>query len=73
MQELLTPEEVAKMLKVDRRTVYYWIEQKKINHIRINRKVIRFRLYDVEEFLQKHVVQADNTDSIVDEIMARIS
>lgn len=51
--ELLTPEEVAKLLKVDKRTIYYWIERKTLSHVRINRKVVRFRPTDVEEFIQK--------------------
>lgn len=71
--ELLTPEEVAKILKVDKRTIYYWIDRKLINYIRINRKVVRFRPMDVEEFIQKHFVKASDVDEIVDEILSKIS
>lgn len=71
--ELLTPEEVAKILKVDKRTIYYWIERKTLPHVRINRKVIRFRPVDIEEFIQKHLIKASDVDEIVDEILSKIS
>lgn len=71
--ELLTPEEVARLLKVDKRTIYYWIERRTIPYIRINRKVVRFRPVDIEEFLQKHTVKTSDVDEVVDEILAKLS
>lgn len=50
-EQLLTPEELAKLLKVNKRNVYYWIDRKLINYIRINHKVVRFRPSDIEEFI----------------------
>lgn len=72
-EQLLTPEEVAKLLKINKRTVYYWIEKRLINYIRINHKVVRFRLTDVEELIQKHTVRASDVDEVVDEIFAKLS
>jgi len=72
-EELLTPEEVARMLKVDKRTIYYWIERKAINYIRINKKVVRFRPTDVEEFLRKHTIKATDIDEVVDEILSKLN
>lgn len=69
-EELLTPEEVAKLLKVDKRTIYHWIEKKAINYYRINRKVVRFRHIDIKEFLQKHLVKSSDVD--VDEMAEKI-
>lgn len=71
--ELLTPEEVARIIKVDKRTLYYWIERKMIPHVRINRKVVRFRPIDVEEFIQRHFVRASDVDEVVDEILSKLS
>jgi len=71
--ELLTPEEVSKLLKVDKRTLYYWIDRKLINYIRINKKVVRFRPIDVEEFIQKHLVKASDVDEVVNEILSKLS
>lgn len=73
MEKLLTPEEVAEIFKIDKRTVYYWIEKRTIPYIRINKKVIRFRPVDVDEFIQRHFVKASDVDEIVDEILSKIS
>lgn len=72
-EQLLTPEELAKLLKINKRTVYYWIEKRLINYIRINHKVVRFRHTDIEEFIQKHTVRASDVDEVVDEIFAKLS
>lgn len=37
-EELFTPDEVARILKVDKRTIYYWIEKGTIPYVRINKK-----------------------------------
>lgn len=72
-EELLTPEEVAKLLKVNKRTVYYWIEKRAIPYIKFNRKVVRFRPSDIEEFLAKHTVKVSDVDKVVDEILSKLS
>jgi len=72
-EELLTPEEVARILKVDKRTIYYWIERKMINYIKVNKKVVRFRPSDVDEFLRKHTIKATDVDEVVDEILSKLS
>jgi len=71
--ELLTIEEVAKILKVNKRTLYYWIERGMIDYIKINRKTIRFRPKDIEEFLNSHTIKSTDIDKIVDEIVSKIS
>lgn len=71
--ELLTPEEVAKMLKVNRRTIYHWIEKGQIPYIRFNSKTIRFRPIDIQEFIQNHFVKASDVDEVVDEILATLT
>lgn len=35
---LLTPEDVVRLLKVNRRTVYCWVEKGLISYVRINKK-----------------------------------
>jgi len=71
--ELLTPQEVAKVLKVSKRTVYYWLENNMIPHIRINKKTVRFRPEDIEEFLRSHTIKATDIDKVVDEIVSKLS
>ena len=70
---LLTPEDVASILKVNKRTIYFWVEKNMINHIKINKKIIRFRHQDIEEFLNSHTVKATDVDKIVDEIVSKLS
>ncbi|MEN2994234.1 MAG: helix-turn-helix domain-containing protein [Thermodesulfovibrio sp.] len=70
---LLTSEELAKILKVDKRTIYYWIERKLITYIRINKKVVRFKYSDIEDFINKHLVKSSDVDKVVDEIISKLS
>lgn len=72
-EELLTPQEVARLLKVDKRTIYYWIGRGLITYVRVNKKVVRFRLQDVEFFLQKYLVKAPDVDEVVNEIVSKLS
>ncbi len=71
--ELLTPDEVAKLLKVNKRTIYSWVEKKQISYIKINKKLIRFRPVDIQEFIQNHYVNRSDTDTVVDEILSKIN
>ncbi len=71
--ELLTPDEVAKLLKVNKRTIYSWVERKQISYIKINKKLIRFRPVDIQEFIQNHYVNRSDTDTVVDEILSKIN
>ncbi len=71
--ELLTPDEVAKLLKVNKRTIYSWVERKQISYIKINKKLIRFRPIDIQEFIQNHYVNRSDTDTVVDEILSKIN
>jgi len=70
--ELLTTDDVARMLKVNKRTIYYWVERKKIPHIKINNKLIRFRPVDIQEFIEKNLVNPDGVDETVDEVVDEI-
>lgn len=70
---LLTPDDVAKLLKVNKRTVYYWIERGLISYVKINRKTIRFRYLDVEDFINKHLVKPSDVDKVVNKILSKLS
>jgi len=71
--ELITPEELAKILKVSKRTVYYWLEKNMIPYIRINKKTVRFRPEDIEKFLHSHTIKTTDIDKVVDEIVSKLS
>lgn len=56
---LLNTDEVTKMLRISKTTLYRWIEKNQIPFIRFNGH-FRFRQKDIEEFLDsyfhKHVI-----------------
>jgi excisionase family DNA binding protein len=51
--DIFTIDEVAKILKVNRRTVYRWIETGDLKVARIGRKTYRVFESDVKRFLNK--------------------
>jgi excisionase family DNA binding protein len=51
---ILKVEEVAKILKVNKRTVYRWIDSKNLKAMRIGRKTYRIFEADLEKFLNKY-------------------
>ena len=53
MEELLTAEEVAKILKVSPSAVFKWAKKGVIISYRINEKCLRFKKPDIEAFIEK--------------------
>jgi len=51
--DILTIEDVAKVLKVSKRTVYRWIETGELRVARIGRKTYRVFESDLKKFLEK--------------------
>ncbi|MEA3449610.1 MAG: helix-turn-helix domain-containing protein [Patescibacteria group bacterium] len=51
--DILTPKEVAKMLKVSTRTVYRWIDSGDLKVARIGRKTYRVFESDLKKFIRK--------------------
>jgi excisionase family DNA binding protein len=49
---LLTIRELAEYLRVNPFTVYRWVAQKRIPHLRVGR-TLRFRLDDINEFMRE--------------------
>jgi len=52
IDEYLTPEEISKLLKVTRLTVYRWIKEGKLKAVKAGRAV-RIRREDLEKFLDR--------------------
>ena len=53
--DILTIEEVARVLKVNKRTVYRWIESGDLKAARIGRKTYRVFESDVRKFIRKYI------------------
>ncbi len=53
--DILTIQEVAKALKVSKRTVYRWIEAGDLKAARIGRKTYRVFESDLNKFIRKYI------------------
>lgn len=53
--DILTIEDVAKILKVSKRTVYRWIDSGDLKVARIGRKTYRVFESDLNKFIRKHM------------------
>ena len=53
IEPLLTAEEVAEILKVTPSAVFKWAKRGAIESYRINDKCLRFKIRDVELFIEK--------------------
>jgi len=53
--DILTIEEVAKILKVSKRTVYRWIDSGELKVARIGRKTYRVFESDLKKFIRKYM------------------
>ncbi len=53
--DILTIQEVAKILKVSNRTVYRWIDSGDLKVARIGRKTYRVFESDLRKFIRKHM------------------
>jgi excisionase family DNA binding protein len=56
MKTYLTIDDLCLYLKVSKPTIYKWIAEKQIPFIRKNKRVIRFDLQKIDEFMEKHEV-----------------
>jgi len=52
--KLLTPTEVAKKLRISRRTIYRLIEKKKLKAIKVSFDIYRITEKDLNQFIKKH-------------------
>ncbi|MEW6003208.1 MAG: helix-turn-helix domain-containing protein [Nitrospirota bacterium] len=56
MERLLDIEELSKMLGVKRATIYAWIYQHKIPHIKLSKRLVRFRESEILDWIEKQSV-----------------
>ncbi len=59
MENLLTKEEVAEILKIEPTTVYKLVNSKKIPHVKWG-NILRFRMEDVLKFIKDNLVEEHN-------------
>jgi excisionase family DNA binding protein len=54
--KLLTYEQASEMLTVPKGTLYAWVHAKRIPHIRLGPRLVKFRQSDLESWLAAHRV-----------------
>ncbi|MCS7214578.1 MAG: helix-turn-helix domain-containing protein [Thermodesulfovibrio sp.] len=69
--ELLTPDEVIRILKITKRTLYHYTKTGIIPFVRLQRR-IRFRREDIEQFIQTRLSKNPEVDDIVISIKRKI-
>ncbi len=47
IEELLTINEVSKILKVSRRTINHWVKQGRLPHVRLSNRILRFKASEI--------------------------
>jgi len=52
MEEFLTAEELGRLLKVKKSTIYHWTSAGFVPHVKVGR-FIRFRVSDIEQWLRQ--------------------
>jgi excisionase family DNA binding protein len=53
---LMTPEDVAVLLSVDRRNVLRWVREGKLDYVKLSPKHLRFTEAQVQEFIQSKTI-----------------
>jgi excisionase family DNA binding protein len=53
-ERLFTLEEMCTLLKVDRRTMFDWVQYRKIPYVKVDGKLVRFRMSEVAEWVQRN-------------------
>lgn len=59
MDKLLSIDELTKILGVTKATIYSWTSQNKIPHIKLSKRLLKFREKDIIEWISKRSVTAD--------------
>lgn len=64
MDDLLTYSQTAKAYNFKIGTLYALVAQNRIPHVRLGRRLVRFSRVAIEAWLNKHLVQSNNTGSV---------
>lgn len=59
MEKLLNIDELAEILGVAKATIYSWTSQNKIPHIKLGKRLLKFREQEVMDWVSKKSVRTD--------------
>jgi excisionase family DNA binding protein len=61
MERLLNIDELSDMLGVTKATIYSWTSQNKIPHIKLSKRLLKFREGDIVEWISKRSFNANSS------------
>ncbi len=61
MDKLLSVDELSKFLGVTKATIYSWTSRNKIPHIKLSKRLLKFRRNDIEAWIAKRAISADTS------------
>lgn len=59
MEKLLSIDELSEILGVTKSTIYSWTSRNKIPHIKLSKRLLKFRKNDIEAWIAKKAITAD--------------
>jgi excisionase family DNA binding protein len=59
MEKLLSVDELSEILGVTKATIYSWTSRNKIPHIKLSKRLLKFRKNDIEAWIARRAVSAD--------------
>jgi excisionase family DNA binding protein len=64
MEKLLNVDELSEILGVTKATIYSWTSRNKIPHIKLSKRLLKFKKNDIEAWIAKRAVSADASFSV---------
>jgi len=65
MEKLLDIDEISELLGVTKATIYSWTSQNKIPHIKLSKRLLKFREKEVTEWIEEKAVNADTPEQVI--------
>jgi len=61
MEKLLSIDDLTEMLGVTKATIYSWTSQNKIPHIKLSKRLLKFRENDIIDWISKKSINAESS------------
>ena len=61
MEKLLSIDDLAEMLGVTKATIYSWTSQNKIPHIKLSKRLLKFRENEIIDWISKKSINAESS------------
>ena len=59
MGKVMDIDELAECLGVKKATIYFWVSQKKISHIKLTKRLLKFREQEIMNWIAQKTVSAE--------------